>query len=377
MTGAAELSLLVDSDDFAADWDVQLEVPSKRPPRTKALTIGWVMSPPALGSGGHTTAFRMVEALESRGHKCVLFLYDRHGVDVEHRASVIAEGWPAITSDVRDASSGITGVDAVIATSWESAHVVVRRTRQPMRFLYFIQDFEPYFHAQGAEYALAEMTYRFPFRRLALGEMLDEMVRRATGLTSDVVPFGCDAAAYRPPSPARPRSGIVFYCKPDVPRRGYLLARLALERFHELCPGEEIHVYGEEPVGLRAPVTFHGRLSPAELNTLYGRTVAGLAMSFTNITLVAEEMLAAGNIPVVNEMELAHRVIESPYVKWAEPTPEAIAQALAGLVNATDGSDRSVRASASVRDRSWLPSQEAFVSLVEDEVYGRSPAGAS
>src|SRR5664279_1228217 len=49
------------------------------------------------------------------------------------------------------------------------------------------------------------------------------------------------------------------------------------------------------------PVVRHDRLRPAALNELYNQSIAGLAMSFTHILLVAEEMLAAGVIPIVNE----------------------------------------------------------------------------
>ena len=90
------------------------------------------------------------------------------------------------------------------------------------------------------------------------------------------------------------------------------LACVALMLFHRLHPDQEIHVYGAAPRGLDIPVTFHGRLTTAELNDLYGRTIAGLAMSFTNITLVAEEMLAAGSIPGRDGRQQFHRSARRP-----------------------------------------------------------------
>ena len=143
----------------------------------------------------------MVEALEARGHRCILYFYDRHGLDVGALAAVVREHWPALSAEVRDVRSGIREVDAVVASGWESAHLIVRYGEDPTRRLYFIQDYEPHFYGHGAEYEFAAMTYRLPFRRIALGEMLDGMIREQTGLSSDVVPFGCDSAAYRLPSP--------------------------------------------------------------------------------------------------------------------------------------------------------------------------------
>ena len=124
-------------------------------------------------------------------------------------------------------------------------------------------------------------------------------------------------------------------------------------------------------------MTFHGRLTTAELNDLYGRTIAGLAMSFTNITLVAEEMLAAGDIAVVNDIELARLGLPNPHVIWAQPTAAALAAALSTAVSVPDPATVAAAAGpASVTGgRSWEPTKEAVVGIIEDEVYG--PAGPS
>jgi len=312
----------------------------------------------------------MVEALEARGHRCVAFIYDKHGVDIPRLTARIRLHWPHIHPEIRDARTGIDAVDAVLATSWESAHVIVKYGRSPMHRLYFIQDYEPYFYGHGAEYEFAAMTFQLPLVRIALGEMLDGMIKDATGLTSKVVPFGCDSDVYRLPGKDVVRSGIVFYCRPDFPRRGYELACVALMAFHRIHPEQEIHVYGARPRGLDLPLTFHGRLTASELNDLYGRTIAGLAMSFTNITLVAEEMLAAGNLPVVNDIDLARLVLPNPYVLWAKPTAGSLASALSAAVTSPDISNRAAAAAASVVGRSWGPTQDAVVRIIEEEVYG-------
>lgn len=369
-TGAADLRFNLDYGDIMTEVPADLPPPSGYLKAGRAAAIGWVMTPPAPGSGGHTTLFRMVEALEARGHQCVVFIYDKHGIDVPLISERIRQHWPNIHPEIRDARSGIDRVDAVIATSWESAHVIVKYGGTPTRHLYFIQDFEPYFYGHGAEYELAAMTYQLPFVRIALGEMLDGMITEATGLRSKVVPFGCDSNVYRLPDPDVVRTGIVFYCRPDFSRRGYELACVALRAFHQLHPEQEIHVYGARPRGLDIPLTFHGRLTVAELNDLYGRTIAGLAMSFTNITLVAEEMLAAGNIPVVNDIALAHLVLPNPFVGWAEPTGGALARALSEAVTSPDIAGRAMAAAASVVGRSWGPTQSAVVRIIEDVVYG-------
>jgi len=370
-SGAADLFFQIDADDILTGIPAGLPEPTQHPAVGSPLTIAWVSTAPAPGSGGHTTLFRMVAALESRGHRCVLYFYDRHGLDVAALTTTVRQHWPTLRAEVRDVRDGLRDVDAVVASGWESTHLIVKYGSAPMRRLYFMQDYEPYFYGQGAEHEFAAMSYRLPFRRIALGEMLDGMVRQETGLASDVVPFGCDSSVYSLPRVARSRSGIVFYCRPDYPRRGYQLARVALRQFHSEHPEQEIHVYGARPRDLDFPFTFHGRLTTAELNDLYGQTIAGLAMSFTNITLVAEEMLAAGNIPIVNDMALAHLVLPNPHVRWAPPTGDGLALALGAAVTATDIESRAASAAASVAGRSWEPTQEAVARIIESEVYGR------
>lgn len=368
-TGAAALDFPLLPEDVVDPAEAARAEPVTVPRADRPLTIGWLSVPPGARSGGHTTMFRMVAALEAAGHHCVLYLYDRHGGDLRQRADVVRRGWPGIRAEVRDVADGIHGVDACIATSWQSAHVLARRGVDPMRRLYFVQDYEPYFYARGAQYALAEDSYRLGLGVLALGEMVAGHVRRDTGVDVDVVPFGCDTDVYHRLGTAE-RSGVVLYAKPDVARRGYDLARLALERFHRRHPDQEIHVYGDPVRDLTVPVTRHGGLAPEQLNALYNATLAGLAMSFTNISLVAEEMLAAGTVPVVNDSADARADLPNPHVQWAAPTPVAVAEALSAAVRNPEAMRHADEVAASVVGRSWAGAQDRLVRLVEQHVRG-------
>lgn len=238
-----------------------------------------------------------------------------------------------------------------------------------MRRLYFIQDFEPYFYARGSMYSLAEDTYRFGFRNIALGEMVGRLLRSDVGVSPDVTEFGCDTSVYRPLR-GRVRNGVVLYARPGVSRRGYWLARLALTQFHNLHPEVTIHLYGSEVGDLPFPVTQHGRLAPTDLNELYNSCIAGLALSFTNISLVAEEMLAAGTVPVVNDSVHSRADLANQHVAWAMPTPHGIAAALSAAVMRADGADVARAAAASVRQFGWTKARADVVRILEEEVYG-------
>lgn len=334
MLSLGELTFPLRVEDIA-DPDT-LRTQHSDPVNHGILHIGWVCTPPGPGSGGHTTLFRVVEGLERRGHRCTLFLYDVNSDDIGRHEEVIRRCWPGMKAEVRSATPQITGVDAVVASSWATAHVVASRTGGRVHRFYFIQDYEPFFYPRGTLYTLAEMSYHLGLIPVALGEMVAGQLRQESGVTAScTVPFGCDTEVYKvleTSETERPRSGIVFYAKKNADRRGYLLGKLALERFHQVHPEQEIHVYGDRVSNWRIPVTNHGNLPPTELNKLYNRTAAGLVMSFTNISLAAEELLAAGNIPVLNDSPLARADLPGTCAVWARPTPAGMAAALSAVV---------------------------------------------
>ena len=340
------------------------------PPVTGTARVGWVCAPAGPGSGGHTTLFRMVGEVARRGHTCVVFLYDVWGGDTARHAAAMRAAWPQLADvEFRDATDGISGVDACVASSWESAHALVRHGRGPMRRFYFIQDFEPFFHPRGSIYAAAEDSYRFGFTHLALGGAIEEMLKTEVGVGSLVVPFGCDTTTYALREALGPRDGVVFFARPDAPRRGYHLAVEAFSEFHRRRPDQEIHLFGDDAPGLPFPVTDHGKMTPSELDHLYNRTVTGLALSFTNVTLVAEEMLAAGCTPVANRSPYTRGGLDNDRLVWADATPGALADALVTLVDEDDGArrQRSELAAASVR-RTWVDAQRIFGDLLEQEL---------
>ncbi|MBV1779206.1 glycosyltransferase family 1 protein [Paeniglutamicibacter sp. ABSL32-1] len=331
------------------------------------LRLGWVCVPPSVGSGGHTTLFRMVQAAQDAGHDCSVVLYDRDDDDVTRHHEVLRRGWPWLTAKIVSSSVIDGHFDAFIASSWPTAHVIASRAPSSVRRFYFVQDFEPYFYPRGYLYQLAEDSYRLGFHVLALGDMVASELKSNCDLTPNaVLPFGCDRSLYRilpAPKQGRPRSGVVYYARQDSDRRGYLLAKAALEKFHVLCPDQEIHLYGDRVQGWSIPVTNHGNLPPESLNDLYNRTIGSIAMSFTNISLVASELLAAGNIPVLNESRTARQ--DASFAVWAPATPSGLAEALAKVVRYHDIEGRALEAALQIPP-SWGVTEQQIVVEISD-----------
>lgn len=354
--GLRSLDFPLDSADIA---ERRATVPL-RPPGAGPLNIAWICTPAHPGAGGHTTFFRMLQGMEERGHRCTILLYNRQNESLERHRAVIRRCWPEMQAEVRAMPPRIVGFDACVASSWETAHVLAVRGSGPggPRPYYFIQDYEPFFHPRGSLYALAEDSYRLGFSHLALGPMVAATLKRELGVDANVIPFGSDLGTYRMNNTGT-RSGIVFFTKPAVERRGYDMGRLALQAFHRLHPEQEIHIYGSKVQGWDIPLIQHGNMPPSELNHLYNRTIAGLALSFTNITLVAAEMLAAGNIPVLNDHKFSRSVLTNPEAVWAAASPAALAASLSAVVSSADIPERSQRAAAH-REHSWAAAQARF-----------------
>jgi glycosyltransferase involved in cell wall biosynthesis len=317
------------------------------------LEVAWVCVPPGAGSGGHTTMFRMVAALERAGHRCVVYLHDRHGWSLDQHRSTIREWWPWLEAEIRDAADGIDDAHAIFATAWETAYVVLGSRSRGARF-YLVQDFEPWFYPAGSEALLAEATLRFGFHGITAGRWLANLLREDYGMPADHFDFGCDADRYHLDESVE-RTGVCFFSRPSTPRRAFGLGVAALDLFADRHPDVDIHMFGEPAGRLPFRAHDHGLLSPEELGRLYNRCVAGLILSATNVSLVPHEMLAAGCIPVVNDAEHNRVVLDNSEVVYAPATPFELANALSALVERPEPERRDAArvAAASVVGATW------------------------
>jgi O-antigen biosynthesis protein len=322
-------------------------------PADGQLEVAWVCVPQSEGAGGFTTLCRLASCLEQAGHRCTIYLADRHGWSLDQHKRTIRAGWPALGAEIRDVADGIDDAHAIFASSWETAYPVLSSPARGARF-YLVQDFEPHFYAAGSNALLAEATYRFGFHGLTAGRWLAQLLERDYGMAADHFDFGCDLDRYAL-DPMTERTGVCLYSRPSTPRRAFELAVAALDLFAERHPEVDIHLYGEPGQNLPFAATNHGLIGAEELNGLYNRCVAGLALSATNVSLVPHEMLAAGCIPVVNDAEQNRIVLDNSEVAYVSATPFDLANALSALVERPAAERRAgaQAAAASVQGTSW------------------------
>ncbi|WP_157524952.1 glycosyltransferase family 1 protein [Microbacterium yannicii] len=366
-SGARGLEFPLDDADV---WDSlkPLTPPTLRERLGRSARIGWIVVPPVVGSGGHTTLFRMVAAASRAGLSSTLLYYDRYHGDFTTNVDRLRQGWPWLDCEVADAKTAVLeDFDVLVASAWSTAHFLASATSGiPVRRLYLIQDYEPDFYPKGSLHALAEDSYRFGLTNISLGPMISARLLDEVDADSREIVYGTDRTAYSADRPASARRGIAFFARTGPDRRGYRLGVLALREFQRRRPDVPIHAYGDHVREPELRVTNHGSLTPAGLNRLYNEVNAGLVLSFTNVSLVPAELAAAGAVPVLNDFAGARAVFDNPYAAWARATPAALAAALVSAVEGAD--DERIAGLSGWPTASWDDTADELVRIILEPI---------
>jgi glycosyltransferase involved in cell wall biosynthesis len=248
--------------------------------------------------------------------------------------------------------------DGFIATTWWTAHIAAGalRTLGRERFVYLIQEYEPFTFPMGAYAALARQSYDFEHSALFSTELLRGYFRRhrigvyASGREDGdrrSLAFENAITAVPPPTEeelaGRAPRRLLFYARPEphAARNLFELGALALGRALEegyFQRGWELHgigtVTGARTISLGAGATLE--LLPRSAQRAYAdvlrRHDVGLALMYTpHPSLVPIEMASAGMIVVTNSFENKTRealAAISPNIIAGEPSIDGIAAAL-------------------------------------------------
>jgi glycosyltransferase involved in cell wall biosynthesis len=351
----------------------------------ESLKIAWIVPAWTRGSGGHMTIFRLIQMLERRGHECSIHVFDPRHYDprpAHELAASLRDEFLKLDAPVLKGLDDWAGADVGVATNWWTAY--------PLRDLpfcaekvYLVQDFEPDFYARSAEYLWAEETYRMGYRGIAYTPWMADILRERYGM--EAAPFDCgtDLLTYQLGADAsRDPATIAVYARQETERRAVQLSLAALGTLKERRPEVEVVAFGTDR-RLRAPLELHniGVAPPAALAALYQRATAGLCLSLTTHSLVAQEMMASG-LPVV---ELEGDNVSSALggsgrlAMLAEPTPDSIADALERVLDDRPAAAAMAeRARAFVEERTWERAGDQVESALRDYLARpRAPAAVS
>jgi glycosyltransferase involved in cell wall biosynthesis len=271
--------------------------------------------------------------------------------------------------------------DRFVASTWWTAHVAARAAQAlgGGRFLYLIQEHEPFTFPMGTFAALATESYRLPHYALFSTELLRDWFRRhAIGVYSEGAGPGDEASAafenaitaVPPPSAgelsAHTTRRLLFYARPELhaARNMFELGVLALARAVEegALAGWDLHGIGAlraRRIELGAGATLE--LLPRSNQRAYADLLrdhdVGLALMYTpHPSLVPIEMASAGMVTVTNTFEnkTAEAVAAiSPNLLAVEPTIDAIAAGLREAVAAAGDAERRAAGSAVRWSRDW------------------------
>jgi hypothetical protein len=250
--------------------------------------------------------------------------------------------------------------DAVIATTWWTAHIAraALGSLDRERFLYLIQEYEPFTFPMGSAAALARASYDLPHTALFSTELLrDYFAAHGIGVFANGRSAGDrDSASFRnaitPVGPVGPEDvkrgsprRLLFYARPEehAQRNLFEIGAAALDA--AISAG---HLRGWELAGIGAVEPRAGglslprsgasvRLIPRSAQTDYARLLrsfdVGLALMYTpHPSLVPIEMCAAGMSTVTNTFENKDAAALgriSPNLIAAEPSVDGVAAALA------------------------------------------------
>jgi len=341
--------LIAPAADLDREW---------RPNRSGPLVINWITNPPNEGSGGMSTLMQSIALLEGRGHQCrIAVLFKGLRRDLTDARRTAHERFPEVRATVDDLDDGLRPADAVVATAWPTAYALRATARTGVPF-YLVQDHEPSFYPASSDAVLAEETYRFGFHGMTAGRWLAGKLDRDHGMCCTAFDLGVDLATYRlaeDASGSGRRNGVVFYARPDTPRRGFELGMAALALIARRRPDVPIHLVGQR-LSLRHPgfaFTNHGHCSPAELAAIYSACTAGLVLSLTNLSLLPAELLATGCIPVMNDGENTRASFTNRHARFARPDPEALAAAVEAVLEDPGTPAARAEAAASVGSLAW------------------------
>ena len=260
--------------------------------------------------------------------------------------------------------------DRWVATTWWTAHIAAQAAGGE-RFLYLIQEFEPFTFPMGTLAALAEESYRFEHTALFSTELLRGWFRHrgigvyAAGaeagdraslsfqnaITAVTAPDAAELAARRP-------RRLLFYARPEphAARNMFELGVLALSRAVQAGAfrGWELHGIGTLVAGRR--IDLGGatmELLPRSDQRAYAQILrdhdVGLALMYTpHPSLVPLEMASAGMLTVTNSFETKTAEALSAIsanLLCAEPGVGSVTAALQAAAASADDVERRVAGS--------------------------------
>lgn len=306
-------------------------------------TVNWVVPPWGFGSGGHLNIFRFVHYLEQEGFDCrIVVVGEPQPLSSEQACKQINDWFFPLRGEVYLGIDSAPPAHITIATSWTTAYYV-RAFQSTVHRCYFVQDFEPYFYAAGAEYAWAEETYRFGFFGITAGTWLKEKLAIEYGMRTEAFGFSFDSDLYTQRKRREPEiRRVFFYARPPTERRAFQMGMLVLDEVTRRIPDVKVIFAGWDVSEYHIPYEHLncGVVGLDELPDLYSQCDLALVLSFTNLSLLPLELMACGTPVVSNRAPCTEWLLNDNNARLAAPTVEALADAVCTVLENPEEASR-------------------------------------
>jgi len=342
------------------------------------IDIAWIIPEPFVGSGGHRMVFRAVKKLSEYGHRLTMYFTGNAGIEQIKR---IVNNYFYDLSHVQFIKyNGSLGYhDVCFATHWTTVYPLMHNKHKIKHPFYFVQDYEPLFAPMGTEYILAENTYRMGLTCICAGPWIAKILRTRFNAEADFFRFPVDKSIYNTDiKRTNKEKNIIFFARPEMPRRCYELGIMALQLVKDRLPDVEIILFGSNRVDSKSvpfPHTNLGVISDLkELAELYRNADLGIAFSTTNPSLVPYEMMACGL--AVADLRLEESVVNydsEENVYLLNPVPEAMAQEIVEIMN--NDEERQRRALNGYNFVQSFPDEEGMGRRIEELIKRKLSVG--
>jgi glycosyltransferase involved in cell wall biosynthesis len=341
----------------------------------KECKLLWLIPDFGIGSGGHTTIFRMIFWLESFGYTSKIFICGgTHHGSAQNAKKLICEHFFKLKASVEVLTTpsilNRTG-DIIISTSYDTCYYSRGIDSDSERF-YFVQDYEPEFSAFGSYYLLARDTYAFKFNCITAGEWLSKKVTSVGGKVLGHFDLAVDKHIFFPNKIISKSQNnlpqIAVYSRSATPRRMTELAIMGLNILSREGIKFEVNFFGEGKIPINAtfPHSISGVVQPEVLANLYRTSDIGCVFSGTNYSLVPLEMMACG-LPIIEfDGENTRETFPNGSVRFTKPNPSEIAKTVKGLLaNGKEREIQKINALEYIKDLNWEKSARKLESLIK------------
>jgi O-antigen biosynthesis protein len=294
-----------------------------------------------IGSGGHTTIFRIASFLQKNGYKINFVLIGNKSFgDIEYFKYFVKEYYFPfefkVFLSIQDyLKETIPTNEILICTSWTTAYFLNKFPDSIKNKFYLIQDYEAQFNPISSAYYFAENTYKFPFIKICASKWLADTIKDKFNTKTEYFNLGYDEKFYYPQNLDRDKNSIIYYGRWETPRRGFEIAIKAFQIVKNTLPDVNIKIYGSTDLADKVPFNFTnlGQLSPTQLAKEFNQSTIGLSISLTNISLTPLEMLAC-KLPTIeiNHPSVANMFKDENEIILSEPDPIKIAQKIIDLL---------------------------------------------